>query len=892
MEQYSPQVIEAQTQASWEETGAYEITSDQQPDNKKSYYACSMLPYPSGNLHMGHVRNYTINDVIARWKRMTGHRVLMPMGWDAFGLPAENAALSKNKSPATWTDQNIKSMKVQLKALGFAIDWTREINTSKPNYYRWNQWIFLKMLEKGIAYKKNGLVNWDPVDKTVLANEQVIDGKGWRSGAQVERREIPMYYLAITKYTDELLEGLNDLNWPPQVISMQRNWIGKSTGLRLFFRVNSIKSDYKDASGSKIFVFTTRPDTIMGVTFLALSVEHPVSKNLGVHNVKIKNFIKKHTSSTSEVDLLEQEKAGVFSGHFATHPISGEQIPLWIANYVLMSYGDGAVMGVPAHDERDHSFATKYNIPIKQVITPNDQTECKDFDPAVWNNCYSIKENSKCINSGKYNGLLVEDASEEIIRDVVKAGYGEKKTQTRLRDWGISRQRYWGTPIPIINCEFCGDVPVEEKELPVVLPRDLNPNGLGNPLNNYEEFYKTKCPRCDSPAKRETDTMDTFVDSSWYFMRYCCPHDNNAIVNEELNEWMPMDQYIGGIEHAILHLLYARFWTKVMRDLNLVKINEPFKKLLTQGMVLNQTYFRKSSDNSPQEYFNPDDVLVEKDSKGRITAAQCIKDNLPVELGKIEKMSKSKNNGVDPSSLISKYGADTCRLFTIFAAPPENTLDWSEDGVEGSFKFLKRLWVFHKMCSGYLKLNKNETLTIKTQDVSKLKLRTTTHEILSQANYDMNRYQFNTVASAAMKILNELEKYKKNSAVKTNLDTQKDFVFIESFTILLRILYPITPHICFYIWKSLGYEGNMGSILDVDWPTADEGALFQETIEITFQVNGKSRARVVVPFSSSKDDCLKAVEKTDAYMRFCKDKKVLRVIVVPNRLINLVVENR
>ena len=891
MENYNPQKLEPNIQSYWDNISAYHADFSNSY-GKKKYYACSMLPYPSGNLHMGHVRNYTINDVIARWKRMKGFNVLMPMGWDAFGLPAENAALNQKKSPAEWTEENISTMKKQLKSLGFAIDWSREINTSAPEYYKWNQLLFLKMLKSGLAYKKLGMVNWDPVDKTVLANEQVIDGKGWRSGATIEQRKIPMYYLAITKYTDELLAGLDGLDWPVQVLSMQRNWIGKSEGLRFFFKIDKNLTEKNGGNCNLIYVFTTRPDTIMGVTFIALSVDHKISKQIIKTNNEIKNFVKHDFgSSGSEVDISKQEKIGINTGEFAIHPITGEKIPIWIANYVLSGYGDGAVMGVPAHDERDFLFAKKYKISIKQVLRQADLKDSNRFDPLIWKDWYSSKDKCICINSGQYDGLDGKEASKRIITDLSKKEIGIKKTQIRLRDWGISRQRYWGTPIPIIHCPDCGDVPVKETDLPVVLPNKLKPKGTGNPLIECDEFVKTRCPNCGSEAKRETDTMDTFVDSSWYFMRYCCPLEKTNIFNEEIDYWMPIDQYIGGIEHAILHLLYARFWTKVTRDLNLVKINEPFIKLLTQGMVLNQTFYRENDKTSMKKYFNPGEIRLERDSRGRVVSATNIIDGLPVSLGKIEKMSKSKNNGIDPTTLIEKYGADTCRLFTMFAAPPESTLEWSEDGVEGSFKFLKRLWTFHLT---YLELLKTHDGVFidkpEVSDTSK-ELRKLSHEILSQASYDMERFQFNTVVSATMKLLNTLESFLQKSISDQKVLIKKDrLVLIECFSILLRVLYPIAPHICCYIWKQVDYESLFGPLIDSEWPIVDQTALRQDFVEITIQINGKSRGRIKIPFSASDTQILKIAENSNEFQKYCQNKVILRTIIVPNRLINIVVK--
>ena len=892
IENYDPQKLEKNIQNYWKEKELYRANFNGK-DGKKKYYACSMLPYPSGKLHMGHVRNYTINDVIARWKRMKGFQVLMPMGWDAFGLPAENAALNQKKSPAQWTEENISTMKKQLKSLGFAIDWSREINTSSPDYYKWSQLLFLKMLKNGIAYKKSGVVNWDPVDKTVLANEQVIDGKGWRSGAPVEKREIPMYYLAITKYTDELLDGLDKLEWPLQVLSMQKNWIGKSEGLRFSFRLNEKLASNAYGKNDRIYVFTTRPDTIMGATFIALSADHVISKNIIKNNEKIRLFIDKHWGepTSSEVEQSRQEKVGIDTGEFGIHPISGERIRIWIANYVLSGYGDGAVMGVPAHDERDFLFAKKYDIKIVQVLKKSDENSTKTFDPLLWKEWYASKENCICINSGPYEGMEAHKASKQIIEDLSKQGVGEKKTQIRLRDWGISRQRYWGTPIPVVKCPSCGDVPVNEDQLPVILPKHLKPKGVGNPLTDCVEFLKTCCPVCGEEARRETDTMDTFVDSSWYFMRYCCPQEKKQIFNEEIDYWMPIDQYIGGIEHAILHLLYARFWTKVTRDLNLIKIDEPFTKLLTQGMVLNQTFFRESKNGSAKIYFNPSKIILDKDNKGRVVSATNADDGLSVQLGKIEKMSKSKNNGVDPTVLIEKYGADTCRVFTMFAAPPENTLEWSEDGVEGSFRFVKRLWAFHVKNYDFLKATHYPSGEQPETTENGHKLKKACHEILSQASYDMERFQFNTVVSATMKLLNTIDLFLQQSNCNKEPFTKKDsLILVESFSILLRVLYPIAPHICCYIWNNVGYENAFGALVDSEWPIVDKKALQQDFVDITIQINGKSRGRIKIPSSASDEQVLKIAQESKEYQKYCQTKDIRRTIIVPNRLINIVLK--
>ena len=702
-DKYQHLEVEAAAQAHWGAADAYRVTENAVDVNgkpKKKFYACSMLPYPSGKLHMGHVRNYTINDMLTRQLRMQGYNVLMPMGWDAFGLPAENAALKNGVPPAQWTFENIAYMKQQMQAMGLAIDWSREVATCTPEYYKWNQWLFLKMLEKGIAYRKTQIVNWDPVDMTVLANEQVIDGKGWRTGAVVEKREIPGFYLKITDYAEELLANVTGdkmPGWPERVKLMQENWIGKSEGVRFAF-----PHDIKDATGAligdgRMYVFTTRVDTIMGVTFCAVAAEHPLATHAAAGNQGLAAFIQECAhGGTTEAELATQEKKGMATGLYVTHPLTGDPVEVWVGNYVLMSYGDGAVMGVPAHDERDFAFALKYALPIKPVVALNAEV----FDASVWHDWYAEKGNGIAVNSGKYDGLKFKDCVDAVAADLVALGLGEKKVTWRLRDWGVSRQRYWGTPIPIIHCPEHGAVPVPEKDLPVVLPQDCIPDGSGNPLHKHEGFHAgVTCPVCGQAARRETDTMDTFVDSSWYFMRYCDPKNSDAMVAGGADYWMPMDQYIGGIEHAILHLLYARFWTKVMRDLGLVKVDEPFTKLLTQGMVLNHIYSRRT-DKGGKDYFWPQDVEHVFDEAGKITGARLIKavGDLPVgtaiDYEGVGTMSKSKNNGVDPQDLIEKYGADTARLYTMFTAPPEATLEWNDAAVEGSYRFLRRVWNF------------------------------------------------------------------------------------------------------------------------------------------------------------------------------------------------------
>ncbi|MDR3396892.1 MAG: leucine--tRNA ligase [Pandoraea sp.] len=862
-EKYVPADVEASAQSHWQAIDAYKTT---ERADKQKFYCVSMLPYPSGKLHMGHVRNYTINDVMYRQMRMRGYNVLMPMGWDAFGMPAENAAMANNVPPAKWTYDNIEYMKKQMQAMGLAIDWSREVATCKPEYYRWNQWLFLKMLEKGVAYLKTGTVNWDPIDQTVLANEQVIDGRGWRSGALVEKREIPMYYMRITEYADELLGDLDELGWPERVKVMQQNWIGKSFGVNFGFPYEL------DGESKLLRVFTTRADTIMGVTFCAIAAEHPLATRLAAERPDLQAFIAEcKQGGVAEADIATMEKKGMPTGFFVTHPLTGEKVEVWIGNYVLMGYGEGAVMGVPAHDERDFAFARKYGLPIRQVVAVPGETYSTD----AWQVWYGDKENGTLINSGKYDGLGFAAAVDAIAADLKAKGAGDKQVTFRLRDWGISRQRYWGTPIPIIHCDTCGAVPVPEKDLPVVLPEDLVPDGTGNPLAKSEAFLKCDCPKCGKPARRETDTMDTFVDSSWYFSRYACP-DADKMVDERTDYWMPMDQYIGGIEHAILHLLYSRFWTKVMRDLGLVSFKEPAQNLLTQGMVLNETYYREDP-SGKKTWFNPLDVQVQFDDKGRPAGATSKADGADVTLGGIEKMSKSKNNGVDPQSLIDQHGADTARLFVMFAAPPEQQLEWSGAGVEGASRFLRRLWGFGQSQAALLR---QADAAIDTANPAAQALRLEIHSVLKQANYDYQRVQYNTVVSAAMKMLNAIESDKGAAGAGAAR---------ECYGILLRVLYPVVPHVTHGLWVELGYAAQYGDLLDASWPEVDEAALVQDEIELVLQVAGKVRGAVRVAKDASREAIEQAALAHEMTAKFGEGKPVKKVIVVPGRLVNVVV---
>lgn len=892
-QRYEPNLVETAAQAAWNEQNAYlvsEKTLNSQGEPKPKFYACSMLPYPSGKLHMGHVRNYTINDMMARQLRMKGFNVLMPMGWDAFGMPAENAAIKSKVSPAQWTYDNIAYMKKQMQAMGLAIDWSREMCACDPNYYKWNQWLFLKMLEKGIAYRKTQVVNWDPIDNTVLANEQVIDGRGWRSNALVEKREIPGYYLRITDYAEELLDSVkNKLSgWPERVRAMQENWIGKSEGVRFAFTHDVQDSDGQLIGDGKMYVFTTRADTIMGITFCAVAPEHPLATQAARSNPALAAFIEHcQQGGQTEAELATRDKEGLPTGLTVTHPLTGESIPLWVGNYVLMSYGDGAVMGVPAHDERDFAFAIKYDLPIKQVV----QVAEHAFDSTQWHDWYADKQTGKLIDSAPFTGMNTPQAIQAIAQALEDKGIGQRQTTWRLRDWGISRQRYWGTPIPIIHCEDCGPVPVPEKDLPVKLPEDLIPDGSGNPLTKHEAFLACECPSCGKPARRETDTMDTFVDSSWYFMRYTSAGNDQAMVDGRTDEWMPMDQYIGGIEHAVMHLLYARFYTKVMRDLGLVKFDEPFTKLLCQGMVLNHIYSART-EKGGIEYFWPDDVENTYDAKGAIVGARLKADGREISYGGVGTMSKSKNNGVDPQSLIENQGADTARLFVMFTSPPEQTLEWSDTGVDGSFRFLRRLWgsaLAHQPVVQPSVLTAPDTNGVNDDtkaDSALADLRRTMHSLLKQADYDFERIQYNTVVSACMKMLNAIEGAK--LAERSAPSAAVTLVATEAFSILLRVLYPVVPHITWQLWRDLGFGGVHGDILDAPWPVVDPLALETDTVSLVLQVNGKLRGNLTVASLADKASIEALAIAHESVQKHLEGRAPKRVIVVPGKLVNVV----
>ena len=874
MTPFEPTKIESAAQAAWKAADAYRAT--EKPGAKK-FYCVSMLPYPSGKLHMGHVRNYTINDVMYRHLRMNGWNVLMPMGWDAFGLPAENAAMKSGQAPAKWTHDNIAHMKQQMLAMGLAIDWSREIAACDPAYYKWNQWLFLRMLERGIAYRKTQVVNWDPVDRTVLANEQVIDGRGWRTGALVEKREIPGYYLKITDYAEELLAYLDKMpGWPERVRTMQANWIGKSLGVRFAFPHDINGDDGRPIGGGRMYVFTTRADTIMGITFCAVAAEHPLAAHAAKRDPALAAFIDEcKRGSVMEAELALMDKKGMPTGLFVTHPLTGEKVEVWVGNYVLMAYGDGAVMGVPAHDERDFAFAKKYGLAIKQVVAVDGETFSTDaFQP--W---YEDKTRGYCVNSGPYDGLRYEEAVDAIARDLAAKGLGEKQTTYRLRDWGISRQRYWGTPIPIVHCDRCGEVPVPDKDLPVVLPEDCVPDGTGNPLTKREDFLHVACPKCGAAARRETDTMDTFVDSSWYYMRYTCP-DAPTMVDSRNDYWMPMDQYIGGIEHAILHLLYARFWTKVMRDMGLVRFDEPFTRLFTQGMLLNHIFLRRTA-HGRVDFVAPDDVSAVFDSEGRITGGRSKLDGGPVEYGGVGKMSKSEKNGVDPQEVIDRFGADTARHFVMHAGPPNESAVWSDQGVEGSYRFLKRLWNFaHDKAE--LVESAAGAFAWADADGAVKRARREIHLVLKQANYDYEQIQYNTVVSAGYKMLNALEALPADAPGAAAL-------YREGLAILLRVLYPVVPHTTWVMWNDLGYAAQYGDLLDAPWPQVDAAALEQDEIELVLQVNGKLRGKLVVPAAADRAMIEAAAKASAEVAKHANGAPVKKVVVVPGRLVNVVV---
>jgi len=859
-ERYEPADVEAAAQRDWEAAGtfiAHEHTA------RPKYYCLCMFPYPSGRLHMGHVRNYTIGDVLARYMRMRGFNVLQPMGWDAFGLPAENAAIENDVPPARWTRDNIAHMKRQLKSLGFGIDWSRELATCDADYYRWNQWLFLRMLERGIAYKTTGVVNWDPVDQTVLANEQVIDGCGWRTGAPIEKREIPMYYLRITRYAEELLAALERLDgWPERVRVMQANWIGRSEGVNLSFPY------VIGGARGELRVFTTRADTVMGVSFVAVAAEHPLATLAAARSETVRTFVEQcRRGSVMEADLATMDKQGVATGLFVTHPLTGAALEVWVGNYVLMAYGEGAVMGVPGHDERDFAFAKKYGLPILPVIN----VEGRPYSTDAWQPWYS--DYGRCVRSGAYDGLDYQAAVDAIARDLEARGLGRKQLVWRLRDWGISRQRYWGCPIPIIHCPACGDVPVPDAQLPVRLPEELVPDGSGNPLAKTPSFYECRCPSCGAAARRETDTMDTFVDSSWYFFRFASAGNDRAMVDEHAAYWLPVDQYIGGIEHAILHLLYSRFWTRVMRDCGLTAIDEPFRRLLTQGMVLNDIWFRKLA-SGRIVYYHPTEIESRMDGDRRTGVLKA--DGQPVEYGGIGTMSKSRRNGVDPQELVDRYGADTARLFIMFAAPPEHTLEWSDEGVEGAFRFMKRLW---KMVHAHVGAGPAGPLEPASLDAAQRAMRRQVHQTLAKVGDDIGRRRtFNTAIAAVMELTNALARFADHSP-------QGRAVVQEALELVVLMLSPVVPHATAALWRELGHAT---AVVDESWPEPDAQALTLDTVEIVVQVNGRLRARVPVPAGADEATAREAALADATVARFIGDNPIRFVKYVPGKLVNVV----
>jgi len=855
---YNANEIEQQTRQFWQENKSFKAEVD---PNKEKFYCLSMFPYPSGKLHMGHVRNYTIGDVIARYQRLLGKNVLQPMGWDAFGLPAEGAAIKNNMAPAKWTYSNIEYMKKQLKLLGFGYDWEREFATCQPDYYRWEQWMFTELFKKGLVYKKNSMVNWDPVDKTVLANEQVIDGKGWRSGAVVEKREIPQWFIKITDYAQELLDELDNLpHWPEKVKTMQRNWIGRSEGVEIKFQL----ADLEQA----LTVFTTRPDTFMGITYLAVAAEHPLALTEAKENTELMAFIDEcRKGGTSEAEMEKMEKKGQRLKVQAIHPITGDKVPVFAANFVLMSYGTGAVMAVPAHDQRDWEFAHKYNIAIKAVIKTA-EGEAPDISEGAFT------EKGVLFESGDFNGLTSEAAFNVIAEALAKEDKGGQQINFKLRDWGVSRQRYWGAPIPMVQCEQCGDVPVPEDQLPIILPEDIVFEASGNsPIKNNPAWSDTNCPQCGGAAQRETDTFDTFMESSWYYARYTCPNQSDKMLDESADYWLPVDHYIGGIEHAILHLLYARFYHKLLRDAGMVKSNEPFKRLLTQGMVIAETWYREK-EGGGFDWFNPADIDKKTDDKGKVLSGKLKSDKLPVTSGGIEKMAKSKNNGIDPQTLIDQYGADTVRLYTMFTSPPDQSLEWSDEGVEGANRFLRRLWVW---------LEKNQDL-IKAQTVlpaeltePQKKLRRELHQQLKKALFDYQRQQFNTVVSCCMIIANTYQKCVANP--------ENSGLICEAVSILLRLLAPIAPHISHYCWRALNFGDD---ILQADCPQIDKEVLKQDSIELIVQINGKVRGKIAVAIDETKENIEKMALDHPKTKQFTEGKTIRKVIVVAGRLVNIV----
>lgn len=866
---YDPKQVETAAQQFWNASKAFEVS---ETSDKPKYYCLSMLPYPSGALHMGHVRNYTISDVIARYKRMTGYNVLQPMGWDAFGLPAENAAIKNKTAPAQWTYANIAHMRSQLKALGYAIDWTREFATCSPDYYVHEQRMFTRLLRKGIAYRKASVVNWDPVDQTVLANEQVIDGRGWRSGALVEKREIPQWFLRITDYAQELLDGLDTLEgWPESVKTMQRNWIGRSEGLEIQFNV--------EGEHEPVTVFTTRPDTLMGVTFLSVAGEHPLALKAAASNRQLAAFLEQlKLGGVSEAELETQEKRGMDTGLKAVHPITGQRVPVWVANFVLMGYGTGAVMAVPGHDQRDFEFATKYGLPIVQVIQlkePRNEDE-RHYDSTRWQDWYADKTREfQLINSAEFDGLDFHEAFEALAERFERKGQGQRRVNYRLRDWGVSRQRYWGCPIPVIHCPQCGAVPVPDDQLPVLLPENVTLDGLKSPLKADPVWRTTTCPECGGAAERETDTFDTFMESSWYVARYTSP-GAERMVDKRANYWMPADMYVGGIEHAILHLMYFRFYHKLMRDARLVDSDEPATNLLTQGMVIAETYYRLNADGS-REWINPAQVQVQRDERGRIVGAVLASDGQPVQIGGVEKMSKSKNNGVDPQAMVDKFGADTVRLFSMFAAPPEQSLEWNEAGVEGMSRFLRRLWT---QAQRHAAAGRAPALDVAALNAEQKALRRKTHETIAKVGDDYGkRHGFNTAIAAVMELSNALARF-------DDLSEPARAVRQEALEAAVLLLNPITPHSSHALWQLLGHPETL--LEDLPFPQADPAAMLRDSVTLAVQVNGKLRGTIEVAADAPREliESLAKAEPNTA--RFLQGSTIRKVILVPGKIVNLV----
>ncbi len=900
---YRPEDIEAKAQAFWDARKAYCVSED---SNRPKFYCLSMLPYPSGALHMGHVRNYTIGDVISRYKRMTGHNVLQPMGWDAFGLPAENAAIKNNTAPARWTYANIEHMRAQLKALGYAIDWSREFATCSPEYYVHEQRLFTRLFKKGLVYRRNSVVNWDPVDQTVLANEQVVDGRGWRSGAVVEKREIPQWFLRITAYAEELLGELDRLpGWPDSVKTMQRNWIGRSEGLEIDFQV--------PGEAAPLTVFTTRPDTLMGVSFISIAADHPLARVAAAARPELATFLEQvNKGGVAEAELETQEKLGMDTGLVAIHPLSGERLPIWVANFVLMNYGTGAVMGVPGHDQRDWEFASKYDLLIRMVIvSPAVRDAIRDLGSDASRNADPMSaalgesgrldvlgesgalglldafardivvkgaytDDGYLVNSGEFDGLDFGQAFEAIARRLESEGKGRRRVNWRLRDWGVSRQRYWGCPIPIVYCPACGAVPVPEDQLPVRLPEDVRFMGVQSPIKADPEWRQCACPECGADAERETDTFDTFMESSWYYARYTSP-GAAEMVDGRADYWLPVDQYIGGIEHAILHLLYFRFFHKVMRDEGLVHSDEPASRLLTQGMVVAETFFREDAGGG-RTWISPADVEIRRDDRSRITGAVALADGSPVQVGPVEKMSKSKNNGVDPRAMIDRYGADTVRLFSMFAAPPEQSLEWNEAGVEGMARFLRRFWrevAQHAAQPDHPQVDAAALTPVQRE------VRRAVHEAIAKVRDDYERrYSFNTAIAALMELLNTLQKFEDPT-------DQGRAVRHEALESMVLLLNPVTPHVCHALWQVLGHPEQV--LDDVPFPQPDPHALQRDRTTLAVQVNGKLRGTIDVAADAAREAIEAAALAEPNVRAFLKDLTVRKLIVVPGRVVNIVV---